>query len=391
MLRSRYIFSAFVVFLLLRSSLSLALPVEELEPNREWRLKDLQISGNEKIGSSELENALSTKARPWYAPWRQRPVFDPAVFTSDLERIVGLYKDKGFFEATVSHDLEVDEKERLITAKIFVTEGESVRVAQFSVEITDMPELKTEMAGLLAKAPLHEGDVFSVDAYQQTEARLKEFLYDKGRALVQIERKAEIVLEKREARVFYTIRAGPDCRFGPSTVEGLKNVEEYVVLRELAYKAGDSFSGKALKDTERNLRDLDLFSVIAIEPQPSGAEPSAVPVRIRLEEKPPREILVGLGYGTEDQLRGQLRWRNNNWLGDARRLELALKASFIKREAEFHFLQRHFLDPNNRFAVDFGPQQFDEPGYFLNSTRLQPRIERKFSDHFTGFVAYRGE
>jgi outer membrane protein insertion porin family/translocation and assembly module TamA len=391
-LRSGYgIFSAFVVFLLVRSSPLLALPVEELDPNREWRLKDLNISGNQKIGSSELQDALSTKPRPWYAPWRQRPVFDPAVFTSDLERIVGFYKDKGFFEAKVSHDLDVDEKEGLITAKIFVTEGEAVRVTQLSVEISDVPELKPETAALLAKAPLQEGNNFSVDAYQRTETELKEFLYDKGRALVQIERKAEIILEKHEARVFYTIRAGPECRLGPTSVEGLKDVQEYVVSRELAYRPGDPFSGKALRETERNLRELDLFSVIAIDPQPSATDPSAVPVRIRLEEKPPREILVGLGYGTEDQLRGQFRWRNNNWLGGARRLELAVKASFIKRELDLQFLQRHFLGLNNRFVVDLGPRQFDEPGYFLNSARLQPRIERKFSDHFTGFVAYRGE
>ena len=173
-------------------------------------------------------------------------------------------------------------------------------------------------------------------------------------------------------------------------VDGLKNVEESVVLQELTYKPGDQFSGTVLRTTEKNLRELDLFSQIVIEPQPSPPD-TAVPVKIRLEEKPPREIRIGLGFGTEDKVRGQIRWRNNNWLGGARRLEVGAKASFIARELDIHFLQPHFLAPENRFMVTFGPQQFDEPGYFLNSTRLQPRLERKFTDRLTGFLAYRLE
>jgi outer membrane protein assembly complex protein YaeT len=368
----------------------LALPVEELDANREWRTKDLIISGNKEIGASELEDALSTKTRPWYAPWRARPVFDPAVFASDLERLVKFYQDKGYYEAKVTHDLEVDDKEGLVSASIHVSEGEAIRVAQMSVEIVDAPELKPELDALVPKLPLHEGQIFAVDAYQKTESQLKEFFYDKSRAAITIQRKAEVILDRHAANVYYTLNAGPLTQFGSTTVEGLKDVAESIILQELAYKPGEPFSGVALRTTEKNLRELDLFSQIVIEPQPSPPD-TAVPVKIRLEEKPPREIRVGLGYGTEDQVRGQVRWRNNNWLGGARRLEVGVKASFIVRELDLHFLQPHFLGANNRFMVTLGPQQFDEPGFFLNSTRVQPRLERKFSDQLTGFLTYRLE
>jgi outer membrane protein assembly complex protein YaeT len=366
------------------------MPVEELDPNREWQINDLIISGNKEIGSSEVEDALSTKTRPWYALWRARPVFDPAVFASDLERIVKFYQDSGYYATKVAHDLAVDDQEGLVTATIQITEGEPIRVAKISVDIVDAPELKPEVDALLRKLPLREGELFAVDAYQRTEAQIRDFFYDKSRAAITIKRKAEVILDGHVANVFYTLNAGPQTQFGTTTVEGLKNVEESVILQELTYKPGDQFSGTVLRTTEKNLRELDLFSQIVIEPQPSPPD-TAVPVKIRLEEKPPREIRVGLGVGTEDKVRGQIRWRNNNWLGGARRLEVGAKASFIARELDIHFLQPHFLAPENRFMVTFGPQQFDEPGYFLNSTRLQPRLERKFTDRFTGFLAYRLE
>jgi outer membrane protein insertion porin family/translocation and assembly module TamA len=384
------VLAALAIFILFCSSPLLALPVEELDPNREWRTKDLIISGNKQIASSEIEDILSTKTRPWYAPWRSRPVFEPAVFASDLERIVKFYQDKGYYEAKVTHDLDVDAKEGLVAATIQVSEGEPIRVAQISVEVVDAPELKPELDALVPKLPLHEGNIFAVDAYQKAESQLKDFFYDKSRAAITIQRKAEVILDRHVANVSYTLHAGPQTQFGTTTVEGLKNVKESIVFQELTYKPGEQFSGTALRTTEKNLRELDLFSQIVIERQPSPPD-TAVPVKIRLEEKPPREIRIGLGYGTEDQLRGQIRWRNNNWLGGARRIEVGLKASFIVRELDFHFLQPHFLAPENRFMVNFGPQQFDEPGYFLNSTRLQPRLERKFTDRLTGFLTYRLE
>ena len=367
------------------------MPLEQLDPSREWRLKTLSISGNKNINSGELEEILSTKTRPWYAPWESRPLFDSAVFAADLQRLVSFYQDKGYYETKVSHDLEVDTEEGLVTAKIQINEGEPIRVAQLSVELLDAPEFKTPLNDLLVKLPLREGAVFAVEAYQQTEAALKEFFYNRHRALVEIRRQAQVIIELHEARVSYTIKTGPETKFGETFVEGLKDVRENVVLAELTYKPGEPFSGTALKNTERNLRGLDLFSLIRIEPQPSAKGLTTVPIKIRLEEKPRREIKIGIGYGTEDQLRGQIRWRDNNWLGGGRRLEAGIKASFIVREADLHFVQPHFLAPQNRLLVDFGPQQFDEPGYFLNATRLQPKIERKFSELLTGFLSYRVE
>jgi outer membrane protein insertion porin family/translocation and assembly module TamA len=365
--------------------------VEELDPNRQWQTKGLKISGNDQIGSSELQEILSTKTRPWYAPWQARPAFEPAVFASDLQRLVQFYQDKGYYETQVSHDLEVDSEEGLVTAEIRVNEGAPIKVTQISVEIVDAPELKSELEARLRQLPLREGQIFAVEAYQQTESQIKEFFYDKSRALVEIERKAQVILDQHEARVSYTLKVGPEAKFGPTMVEGLKTVDKELVLREVTYQPGESFSGTALRATEKNLRELDLFSVIGIEPQTTGKDPSSVPVRIRVEEKPPREITVGLGYGTEDQLRGQVRWRHNNWLGGGRRLQASVKASFIARELELHFLQPHFLGPKNRFMIDAGPHQFDEPGYFLNAVRATPKIERKFTDRLTGFLAYRVE
>jgi len=387
----KYVLPAFVLAVLHGASPLLAVSLEQLDSTKAWHTKDLIFSGNDTLASTALKERLSTKTRPWYAKWRPHPPFDPAVFASDLERLVRLYQDHGYYEAKVNHELEVDPSAGLVTAKIRIVEGEPIKASKISTDILDAPELKTQLESFVPKLPLREGEVFAVDAYQRSAASLKEFFYDQHRARVEVARKAQIILDRHEARVFYTITVGPETRFAATTVEGLRDVDEELVLRELTYKSGQLFSGTELKNSERNLRQLDLFSVIKIEPQLSSGDPTEVPVKITVEEKPPREIKIGIGYETEEGVRGQLRWRHNNWLGGGRKLDVGAKVSQIAREFTVNFLQPHFFSADNSFLATFGPLHFNEPGYTQTGTRLRPRIERQFSEHTTGLLAYRLE
>src|SRR5262245_55618077 len=96
-----------VLLLLLLTAPAHALRVEELAPDQEWHVGSLKIEGNEQIATSELVAHLVTKTRPWYTPWRGRPVFDPVTFTADLERLVRFYRAQGFYQAELSYNLEV--------------------------------------------------------------------------------------------------------------------------------------------------------------------------------------------------------------------------------------------------------------------------------------------
>jgi outer membrane protein assembly factor BamA len=243
-------FPAFIILLLFWCHPVLAIPVEELDPDREWRLKRLSFSGNENFSSGELKGVLSTQERPWYAPWRARPAFEPGTFSADLERLIRFYQSKGYYEAKVTYDLDVDREQNLVTPAIQISEGQPVRVTEIALKIVDFPELEPKLRALLPKLPLAEGKVFSEEAYQQTEAKFKEFFYDRSRARVEIQRRAEVILDQHQVRVFYTLTAGPETSFGTTTVEGVKDVSTNIVLRELTYKPGEPFSGKAVKNTE---------------------------------------------------------------------------------------------------------------------------------------------
>jgi outer membrane protein insertion porin family/translocation and assembly module TamA len=379
-----------ILILSWRSSVS-ALTVEDLDPNQDWKIETLTIAGNERFSTDALRAEMVTTSRSWYTPWRAHPQFDPVAFKTDIERLTRFYRAQGYYDALVSYDLEVQEAGHLVSARIEIKEGMPVQVTQVNLEVTDKPELTPLLETLRPSLPLTAGSVFTEEHYQGTENRIREFFLEQHHGRVKVERKATVFLEQKSVQVWYMVAAGPPTVFGDTTVEGAVQVDPYLVTRELTYKAGEPFSAAAVTESRKKILDLDLFSSVRFLQEEFPADPSIIPMQVRVDEKPLREWQAGIGFGTEDLIRGQVRWRHNNWLGGGRRLDVQVKASTLLRNIDVSFVQPHALGPANRFSLTFRPQQIDEPGYLLNGTRLQPRFACDFTRTLSGFLAYRLE
>src|SRR5262245_7743356 len=380
----------FLLTIILFSCVSVfAASLDDLDPHMDWHVKGLTITGNKQISTDDLKAQLLTKTRSWYALWRPLPLFNTNTFARDLERLQRYYQAQGYYETNITYNLEVDGY--AVTPDITIVESEPVRVTRLTAQLTDQPELEPAMQALIPSLPLHEGDIFNEERYQQADARLKEFFLQQQRGRVQVTRRAQVALDQHAAQVEYTVTAGPLTVFGPTTVEGTKEIDPSLVTRELTYKPGDPFSGTAIEKSRTNLLNLDLFRSVRLLQEESPADPAIVPMRIQVDEKPFREWQLGIGYDTEEEFRGQIRWRHNNWFGDGRKLDVQVKASSLTQFFDVSFLQPHFLVPRNRFSLQVRPQQLDEPGYLLHRVRLQPRIDRELTDTLGAFIAYRAE
>ncbi|MGE0684696.1 MAG: autotransporter assembly complex family protein, partial [Candidatus Binatia bacterium] len=320
------------------------------------------------------------------------PQFDPVAFRTDIERIQRFYRAQGYYEAQVTYELVVESDSQLVTARISIDEGEPVIVSRVGLEVIDEPPLTASMEETLrSKLALTEGSIFAEEHYQEAEAQIKAFLLDLHRGRAKVERKATVILEQHQADIQYSVEAGPVTVFGDTTIEGTKQVDPALVARELKYQPGEVFSAVAVSDSRKNILKLDLFSSVRFIQEDSPGEPRIIPMRVQVSEKPFREWQAGIGFGTEDLVRGQVRWIHNNWLGGGRRLDVQVRASSLVRDIDVSFTQPHALGPANRFTLTFRPQQLDEPSYLLNMTRLQPRFERDFTPQLSGFLGYRLE
>ncbi len=401
-----------------------ALTLNDLDPAKEWRLAELSFSGNTNFTEADLRGALTAEIRPWYTPWRKHMLLDPIAFATDLERLTRFYQSHGYYDVSVSYELtsqagqtgtnqktlaQDDRQAALVTALITVSEGEPVRVAQVDIVLGQHKEengsnaeltqpnmatqavFKTALPEIRASLPLQKGDIFVEDSYQSAEAQLKAFFLERGYGWTEVERQAEVIVDQGVAQLKYSVAPGPLTVFGETEIEGLQEVAPELVTREITYQPGEQFSLDQLKASRSKIVDLGLFHSIQITPAPVDGHPADVPMRIRVEEDEPRDIKVGLGFGTEDQFRGLLEWHNRNWLGGGRRLSALLTFSPITRSLGAQFVQPYFPTKRSQVIIDLTQGQEDEETYLLNFSRLRPRLEQHLSPQLSGFLGYRFE
>ena len=233
------------------------------------------------------------------------------------------------------------------------------------------------------------GRVFTEEAYGRADTYLRAYYREHGFARVAVTKQAAVDLGRDEVRVGYRLESGPPCVFGETRVTGTEAVAPEVPRRELAYAPGEPFKQSLLDRTRRNLVGLNLFRAVRIE-EDQGPDP-VVSVHIHLTEVPPREVRLGVGYDTEEQIRGLASWRNYNFLGGARQLGFTARASFIHRTIAADFLQPHFPGHRNRTRLLLAEEEEEEDAFTLDRSRLSPRLEWQATDRFTGYAFYRVE
>lgn len=367
----------------------MAVQIDAVVADRQWLTRSIDISGNASIATGELREAMLTKTRSWYAPWRDRPPFDPVTFVQDLERLRMTCERRGYYDAIVTYDLTLDEKNGLVSANIAMDEGAAVRFAAIDIRVSGGAAPESDVLG---KGFPRKGEAFVEKRYLDGEQALRAFFLDRGHAHAQTTRHARVEPATLEASVVYAAEPGPVADFGETRVEGLEKVEEGLVLRELSYKPGDRFEARALGESRARILALDLFSAVRITPLLDGPDPAVIPIRIEVEEGPHRDVRIGLGYGTDEGLRGQVQWKHQNWLGRGRQLSTSLEGSMITNELAATFVQPHLLSSErNRGIVNLALFREHENTFDRLAGQFQPRLERRLMPKLSGVIGYRIE
>ena len=235
-----------------------------------------------------------------------------------------------------------------------------------------------ELRAALALAP---GAVFTQAGYDAGRAALYRHYAELGFAYVRVDKAATVDVDTHAARITYTIDRGPPAVLGTTSVTGLDRVQEEIVLRELGYAEGESYDPRRLEESHARIFGLRLFRVVTVKPANLDERSGVVDVVVSVTEGAPRELRAGVGYGTEDGPRGQLRWQHFNFFGGGRQLGFQLRASEITQEFGAEFRQPYFLHPKQTLIVPLTQGRADEPGYTNASISLVPRIERTLTAH----------
>jgi outer membrane protein assembly complex protein YaeT len=306
-------------------------------------VSDFQIAGTKALKVSDILKVLATKADSWI-PWAPKRDFDRGEFETDLKRIQAYYADHGYPNAKVTDvDIGLNDTNTSVKLRVTVDEGTPVVVDEVRFEGFDL--LTDNARNSLNDVPLKAGSVRDYDTVKATRDQATALFHNGGYP------KAFVDASERPAAAGHVIvsfraDAGPKMTFGPVEINGLQSVDENVVRRQFAFRPDATFRESQVVRTQHSLQTLEVFQVVNVAAYPDEAkDDNRVPLRVTLAEGKPRQVKLGVGFGSEEHVRGTVDWRHVNFFGGARQGELYAKYSAIDRGVRLTFEQPYVGKP----------------------------------------------
>jgi translocation and assembly module TamA len=300
----------------------------ELPRGTSW-VRTLSIEGASAVTPRDIRAVIATQATAWW-PLARKQAFDRAALDLDLERIVALYADRGFFAAQVTgHDVR-DRGDGSVDVTIHVHEGEPSLIDTVRTDgLPSAADSRTALEQVTHKLGLERGDRFDYARYEQGRIALLARLKEQGFAYARVESTASVDRDRRLAWLAYKLEPGPLVRFGAVHFDGGGSVPRRSLLRQLTFAPGERFSPADIQLSQGRIYELGVFSSVRLQLPPEPTDTADVTVALR--PGPRHNVRLGGGLALENQryeARLDAEWTVNGFLGGLRRLTLRVRPGY---------------------------------------------------------------
>ena len=291
------------------------------------------FTGNTSIKSDNLRNRMRTRQPSTLSIFR-KPRLDLTQLERDVVQLEAYYHSVGYPDATVRRDrIDYLENGRFADVYIAVVEGQpnQVRTVAFKGKLV-LPEKSLRDGLLLTPGAPYNAALLETDIYT-----IRGKYWDKGYLAVLIADSVRI--DKHRVDITFNIDPGAQLHIGKITIDGNEQVRTGVVEAEIEVKEGEVCRYDKVVETERNLFETGLFSVVDMLPEHVDTTANTVDIRIRVRERKESWVEAGFGVGNVLGSRVFAEWGTRNLAGTGRTVRL-------KTQYAFDLFAGDEIDPN---------------------------------------------
>ncbi len=200
----------------------------------------LTYEGRKHLGKGAITQAMTLKLKD---------PFNEAKLEGDLARITAKYAEKGYVNAKVAYQTEVNEKLGVVYVKLLIDEGQRVRVKELNLDTGDTP-LQLPEKKIIKKASNRPGKVFKPQNLQKDWVKMMLYGRNKGYSEFNLSQ-PDITYndEKNEAFLTYHLTEGPQVDFGTVTFDGNNVFTPEELNKQVLFRKGHRYNQKDFDDT----------------------------------------------------------------------------------------------------------------------------------------------
>lgn len=289
--------------------------VMRIEEGAEFHVAQVNFTGNSKIASGDLADALEdTHSKPWWKFWRSSK-FDKNKYEDDKKKLVAFYHNKGFIDADIIRDtLIYDDEKQTVKIGIDLYEGKQyfIRTIKFTGNTVYPEEL------LVRRLNIPEKSEYNVERFEKNltgnedQTDVASLYMDNGYLGTQLVKEEQKV---GEDSVDILVRVYEKDRYTIRRVEiaGNTKTKDNVIRRELYTRPGDYFSRSAIIRSIRGLGVLNYFNPEALRPDVRPVDNTRVDVVYKVEERSTDTFNASVGIAGSLGLTGSVGITLNNF------------------------------------------------------------------------------
>ena len=315
------------------------------------KIKKITFRGVRFHGPEDLENIIAS---------HEGERFDRRLVRLDKLLMTNYYKANGFFDVSISDSVVYLQKRKFVNIYYTVQEGQ--RYYYGGVRFKGNKDISAaQLAEPFKNIKLYSpfDEVKITDAVKQVE----NIYYNSGKPFVDLDVKylyeqdslIVVMLDIQEHQTVYI----KEIRY-----YGLKQVQRFIVRRELEIRHGDRYSREKLEASQKNIYGTGLFKYVSFDVEPIPGDPNQAVLKILVQEKPARWIGVRVGVAHEQEayfgskFEMTLQGGHRNLFGTARSISFHITPSLI-----YDINGRKIYNPDNKISL-----RFVEPWIFYTRT-----------------------
>ena len=294
------------------------------------------------------EFASSIRSSTLVGRWQKRKDYDPVQFDGLVARlhdeVLAIVQAKGYYEPEIDVTSKAPSE-----VKVVLKPGRRTRVGSLDIQVEGEATQNRALRNIKQKFGMAVGAPFVSDDWQSGKSALLAMKRE-GYLRARIARSsAQINAHTAEAKLTVVVDSGNRLAFGPLEIRGLSRYPASIIEDLRTFRQGDAYTEVALQRFQKRLRDAGYFSAASALPDLIALQEDtnlqSVPITVVVEEMQRHRMVYGLGYSTDDGVRGQVGWQDRNLFG------LQMESSVVlsqRRQRAFANLRTPF-DANNRY------------------------------------------
>ena len=265
------------------------------------------FAGATGVSSDELLEAINVL--PWWNPlgWFSDSPVTPEQQAQCLPKIEEVFRNRGYLDAKVSGPVREMRDDGRVDVRFDIDEGVKYTVGETRITgLTSYPELSVREKGDLPKAGEIAGAKVLADAARRIEVAVGSG--DSGLADTHVTvRTIPSASDPTVADIVFDVAEGVPVVINDVKIRGNDYTKDKVIRREITLGPGDRMLEDRAEQSKRRLENLDYFSRVRYELQPTGRGKDANGAEWRdlvyeVEEKNTGNFMVGIGAGSVDSV-----------------------------------------------------------------------------------------